>query len=67
MRNWKIALAAAVLVAPLGSLNAVTSSRGALDLEALSAPQTGSFTESEGQSWGCCWIFFMGRWMCVPC
>jgi hypothetical protein len=67
MRNWKIALAAAVLVTPLGSLNAGTPSQSALDAEALAAPQAGSFTESEGQTWGCCWIFFMGRWICLPC
>lgn len=63
MRNWKLTLAAAILVAPLGSLNAVMPAADA----ALAAPQTAAVAETEGQSWGCCWVLWQGRWMCLPC
>ena len=66
MRKWKLALAAAVLVAPLGSLNADSNVMDAAIAPAPIAPQGTSLTD-EGQGWGCCWIFWYGRWMCVPC
>lgn len=68
MRNWKVALAAAALVAPAGILNAVSASDNAGISPAMLVPQSRTVVaETEGQGWGCCWVLVMGRWMCVPC
>ena len=66
MRNWKLALAAAVLVAPLGSLNAGAANTSVAST-AATAPKPVTAVEDGAQGWGCCWVFFMGRWRCLPC
>lgn len=66
MRNWKLALVAAALVAPLGTLNA--RSEGTAPPAAVAvAPGAVVLESPDGQGWACCWVFVMGRWMCLPC
>ena len=69
MRKWKLALAAAVLVAPLGSLNAVSTTDTLVVSTAATASKEMPAVEdgAKQQGWGCCWVFWYGRWMCVPC
>ena len=67
MRNWKLTLAVAALTAPVGSLNAVSAADDAAVATIAQAPQgTTIVVERNGQS-DCCWVFWMGRWRCVPC
>ena len=55
----KSTLFAIVLALPL-ALSAATPSAGPTIGGAQVAPTTPS-------QYGCCWIFFAGRWMCFPC
>lgn len=74
MRMSKIALFAALAALPLTQLNAGVTAPSpsapetAIPAELIEMQNAGTIADgTEVQGWGCCFIFFMGRWYCVPC
>lgn len=61
MKRIKVLLAGLILL-PLLALGANLD-----PAEGVAVAQSESARVSGQESVTCCWIFFMGRWICVPC
>lgn len=57
MKKLRNVIAAALLIVPVLALNASTLSDAAEGVVVRSTPSVTA----------CCYIFYMGRWWCIPC
>jgi hypothetical protein len=58
MAKLRTLLAAALLTVPVLTMSMNVAADDA---------QTGPRIEATTAATGCCWAYFMGRWICMPC
>jgi hypothetical protein len=63
MKNVRKMIATLALALPIAAVAATHASDSLTQMR--SAPE--GIAASGGQSYQCCWIFFLGTWYCLPC
>jgi hypothetical protein len=57
----------ACLSAVLAGIAAIPANAESQAENAVARPDAPGIGLSKTTSWGCCWIYFNGRWICIPC
>lgn len=69
MKSFRTALLAAILVLPVGALatsgKSMVAGKTAVVREVAAVPA--GMPERSGSAYYCCWVYFVGTWMCIPC
>ena len=68
MRKLKIAALATICFAPIGAIQAGSAnSPSPVTPQPVAMPEAGFVVDgNQGQSWDCTWVYFVGRWICIP-
>ncbi len=61
-------LVAAGLIVPLLALGAIANSEQSDSLSAPSARPSAPYRVMDtADAYTCCWVYYLGRWYCIPC
>lgn len=64
MGKFKTMLVGIALALPFATLNAASPVAAAQPAAGAAPP--GLIEMGDGSAYTCCWVFYMGRWYCIP-